>query len=249
MARLRIPSPHRSIPAPAGEPRANPAVAPPHTVYPRACGGTEYDDLERQLISGLSPRLRGNHAITPSMHHAVRSIPAPAGEPFQHLVVEFVIQVYPRACGGTLPFLSSPGIRYGLSPRLRGNPQLYIIKAVQIRSIPAPAGEPRRGDGNDYICGVYPRACGGTTFHPNRSAASYGLSPRLRGNPKSTRTPLIRAGSIPAPAGEPPVVDVQSPAVGVYPRACGGTDMRSDTEVYQAGLSPRLRGNHHLPKD
>ena len=32
--------------------------------------------------------------------------------------------------------------------------------------------------------------------------------------------------------------------VRVYPRACGGTWIRSLVRVWVAGLSPRLRGNH-----
>ena len=50
-----------------------------------------------------------------------------------------------------------------------------------------------------------------------------GLSPRVRGNPRSGVSGYIRAGSIPACAGEPTALTFTFTATGVYPRVCGGT--------------------------
>ena len=52
-----------------------------------------------------------------------------------------------------------------------------------------------------------------------------------------------RAGSIPACAGEPICQRFSSPAWGVYPRVCGGTDDTKYQYELAAGLSPRVRGN------
>ena len=71
-------------------------------------------------------------------------------------------RVYPRACGGTLPFLLHPAPVMGLSPRVRGNLTVFGTPHVHFGSIPARAGEL---DGVWYAsCAlrVYPRACGGT---------------------------------------------------------------------------------------
>ena len=51
----------RSIPAPAGEPVGRTAQSGQAAVYPRACGGTEWLNVDIGNLSGLSPRLRGNH--------------------------------------------------------------------------------------------------------------------------------------------------------------------------------------------
>ncbi len=70
-----------------------------------------------------------------------------------------------------------------------------------------------------------------------------GLSPRTRGNPRMKAAPLPAGGSIPAHAGEP----VQGRLTGlgrrVYPRARGGTSIRSCRISWMMGLSPRTRGN------
>ena len=71
----------------------------------------------------------------------------------------------------------------------------------------------------------------------------YGLSPRVRGNPRRLPTLAVYRRSIPACAGEPN----QAPAAGqcaeVYPRVCGGTAVAGKLLTHPAGLSPRVRGN------
>ena len=49
--------------------------------------------------------------------------------------------------------------------------------------------------------------------------------------------------SIPACAGEPPGAEPAPPPRRVYPRVCGGTSASSPVFDYDAGLSPRVRGN------
>ena len=131
----------------------------------------------------------------------------------------------------------------GLSPRLRGNPSSSPWRAAQSRSIPAPAGEPLCPVAPRSAPRVYPRACGGTPAKCSWSAAAPGLSPRLRGNPRSRRGELGANRSIPAPAGEPCGMPITTAAGRVYPRACGGTHNAPQHGYYLEGLSPRLRGN------
>ena len=230
-----------SIPAPAGEP-------------------LRYRDTTRPTTAGLSPRLRGNR-YRPRIK-ARRGLPT---------------GVYPRACGGTLDisrWTHERPLRCGSIPAPAGEP-IRMRRRVMLTaagSIPAPAGEPRTcrlglartaHSTARAVHPVYPRACGGTKSYGQPvvvSPRSFGLSPRLRGNPggqngrtrpmglsprlRGNRFALTcndrRAGSIPAPAGEPPRPDVRVRYGKVYPRACGGTVMLSE------GLSPRLRGNHGI---
>ena len=70
-----------SIPAPAGEPWPPSHPQPRRTVYPRACGGTAGAGVSTLTVTGLSPRLRGNHSRRPNPAPPAGSIPAPAGEP------------------------------------------------------------------------------------------------------------------------------------------------------------------------
>ena len=131
----------------------------------------------------------------------------------------------------------------GLSPRLRGNPQLAPLDLLPQGSIPAPAGEPASGRWPRRRSRVYPRACGGTFSSPRLSSRSRGLSPRLRGNLYDLGDPVLGLRSIPAPAGEPSSRWNSGRWTWVYPRACGGTCVTMLPPSSVCGLSPRLRGN------
>ncbi len=91
----------RSIPAPAGEPYYRSGQQWAIRVYPRACGGTRVTKVFVGALLGLSPRLRGNHARLVLLYTRERSIPAPAGEPYDGVPSSGWCSVYPRACGGT----------------------------------------------------------------------------------------------------------------------------------------------------
>ena len=136
----------------------------------------------------------------------MRSIPAPAGEPFVETGKADRPWVYPRACGGTFRVVGSKSFMTGLSPRLRGNRILATPNMRLIGSIPAPAGEPRLHPARRDRGLVYPRACGGTSLTCDGCWGWLGLSPRLRGNRVVADAVHHAVGSIPAPAGEPPLL-------------------------------------------
>ena len=192
------------------------------------------------------------------------SIPARAGEPRHQRPRGPSRPVYPRACGGTYPRRRlyprrrglSPRVRgtrqttrrsrscAGLSPRVRGNPPDDTPEPELRRSIPARAGEPA-GNGQAVLrSGVYPRACGGTTWIGHARHTYNGLSPRVRGNRNGLACRAIAGRSIPARAGEPRLINYGRRSCTVYPRACGGTRLHRFFSVPSWGLSPRVRGNH-----
>ena len=73
-----------------------------------------------------------------------------------------------------------------------------------------------------------------------------GLSPRVRGNRIGRAVRHLGKGSIPARAGEPPNLILETRIGDVYPRACGGTPFRIPELSSGIGLSPRVRGNRPL---
>ena len=194
---------NRSIPAYAGEPNTKNFSAKPGWVYPRVCGGTGHCQRCGALVSGLSPRMRGNRVLRQTVVTYSGSIPAYAGEP--RALVELIgyEPVYPRVCGGT-PFISrTASAGRGLSPRMRGNPPAYPKSNGITGSIPAYAGEPHYHTAGVDLGQVYPRVCGGTSYTATSILISSGLSPRMRGNRQGGLIPTRRIGSIPAYAGEP----------------------------------------------
>ena len=135
-------------------------------VYPRVCGGTggSFDPID--LLEGLSPRVRGNHAVIMEYHRAGRSIPACAGEPRSSVRAAVFRKVYPRVCGGTTLGTDNTLDTWGLSPRVRGNPIRSDPGNGPWGSIPACAGEPLECQWRQGARRVYPRVCGGTSAGP-----------------------------------------------------------------------------------
>ena len=131
-----------SIPACAGEPASSCLGTFSCRVYPRVCGGTSAARTLTVAATGLSPRVRGNHAVHFDQQPLVGSIPACAGEPAPRCPSCPSPGVYPRVCGGTMLDGLHGVVPRGLSPRVRGNPKCCANLAVASGSIPACAGEP-----------------------------------------------------------------------------------------------------------
>ncbi len=91
----------RSIPAWAGEPLCAAAFPAQPPVYPRVGGGTPGRCSLPSGQRGLSPRGRGNPALSPWLRWPGRSIPAWAGEPTPYSTAAAAKTVYPRVGGGT----------------------------------------------------------------------------------------------------------------------------------------------------
>ena len=155
-----------------------------------------------RVLDGSIPRVRGNRMCEMRDWASVWSIPACAGEPSVSPKPVHRAEVYPRVWRGTGGRSGRHRQAGGLSPRVRGNP--------------AVAG---------------------------KTGMSVGLSPRVRGNHWHGLAPGRRVRSIPACAGEP-YYGAPVPGAGrVYP-ACAGEPARTPTSRSTAvGLSPRVRGN------
>ena len=194
---------HGSIPACAGEPQAGagPSLAP--AVYPRVCGGTRARAMTQLQWTGLSPRVRGNPRTAGHANLCPRSIPACAGEPGRSACCLVCGGVYPRVCGGTVGIYHGKQRGKGLSPRVRGNLGVQVAGVRAQGSIPACAGEPFLVSSKTSRNSVYPRVCGGTSPESSCRSSVTGLSPRVRGNPITTRRAIRWLRSIPACAGEP----------------------------------------------
>ena len=211
------------------------------------CGGTRPDPWGSRRTWGLSPRVRGNQRDASLLRLHGGSIPACAGEPARWTKSRRWNEVYPRVCGGTVHRLRLCNQRAGLSPRVRGNPNLQGNSGLQRRSIPACAGEPVHVLVRASKTTVYPRVCGGTRAHHQRALDLGGLSPRVRGNRSVCQSAAAVAGSIPACAGEPRSWRRSYRTMRVYPRVCGGTMRNQALRQEVLGLSPRVRGNQSEP--
>ena len=239
----------RSIPACTGEPSGSAPASRCVEVYPRVYGGTEISALSRGWTRGLSPRVRGNHYTTNAAAGLTGSIPACTGEPPTSVGLRPSLTVYPRVYGGTLGRSLGRLGSLGLSPRVRGNPEHRPRRSHLSRSIPACTGEP----GGKWVWKVwdtvYPRVYGGTARHPRLKLPLCGLSPRVRGNLSNQGSDAVGFRSIPACTGEPKSFSSWLAGNKVYPRVYGGTSPRGPKRASNAGLSPRVRGNHDVESE
>ena len=122
-----------SIPAWAGEPAGLPCRPCPRSVYPRVGGGTANRRTWPMMMTGLSPRGRGNHLDGLATGRGRGSIPAWAGEPLSLVSIRVMSKVYPRVGGGTYQAFGLIPPSSGLSPRGRGNPLFQHIDYRQAR--------------------------------------------------------------------------------------------------------------------
>ena len=202
---IQLPRPKSagSIPACAGEPLPEDLDGGHAQVYPRVCGGAAAVRSATGNADGLSPRVRGSQVSVSMIKSALGSIPACAGEPWGLSRAGKGRGVYPRVCGGAEPAAETGNIGLGLSPRVRGSLNLYLVVTLRRGSIPACAGEPPSIRTMRLLWTVYPRVCGGAGDAVAGDARQAGLSPRVRGSHHHGHAVRRRRGSIPACAGEP----------------------------------------------
>ena len=192
-----------TIPAGAGTPNRFSGHGPANRDYPRGCGDTMMGAATAIGTGGLSPRVRGHLAPAPAGRSSAGTIPAGAGTPTVRYYLEPQQRDYPRGCGDTLwERRGKPGGR-GLSPRVRGHRRAKLAYRRNRGTIPAGAGTPLACLSSYHPSRDYPRGCGDTKFRLPSIDGTTGLSPRVRGHPRTSQAGPARRGTIPAGAGTP----------------------------------------------
>ncbi len=122
------------------------AVVPPRMcrherVYPRGCGVTADPHVRKRHAEGLSPRVRGHHAVSVGWRTQDRSIPAGAGSPVRPRSASRASGVYPRGCGATPatvcqePGATGPSLR--VSRRKRASLSRGGSRCINLRTRPS----------------------------------------------------------------------------------------------------------------
>ncbi len=211
----------RFIPAPAGNARAFWSRVRSLPVHPRACGERSPSTPPIRPRRGSSPRLRGTRHPQGAGAASGRFIPAPAGNAHAQRQADAEGPVHPRACGERWKLQPLPAMTGGSSPRLRGTPVGRLGLDVEVRFIPAPAGNALAFAIAVMISAVHPRACGERHDLPIWKRLLFGSSPRLRGTPPHAQPCPALPRFIPAPAGNALLRVLKKCWPSVHPRACG----------------------------
>ena len=232
----------RIIPARAGQTvggSCNPCSCPDH---PRACGANLQEIAGTCPVPGSSPRVRGKRVVRDRVTILPRIIPARAGQTTRGDGITHSRSDHPRACGANYRASPQTNHRNGSSPRVRGKLPVTWFLPLELRIIPARAGQTTARGLSCKGRPDHPRACGANDEPRADWPDSCGSSPRVRGKRSDARL-RVRAGRIiPARAGQTQGVRAAVAPIPDHPRACGANGRRLHVDVVHLGSSPRVRG-------
>ena len=232
----------RIIPARAGQTACymqSYCLSPDH---PRACGANCGCCCGCWLVCGSSPRVRGKPAGSCRVPPRLRIIPARAGQTRPDTCPLLGRSDHPRACGANLTPTGSNMVGLGSSPRVRGKPLDLLVAVVDLRIIPARAGQTRHSMRRIPAIADHPRACGANAAYFCTVALESGSSPRVRGKQLRGLHGGHHLRIIPARAGQTRPPSWWSSRTPDHPRACGANARSHSTTRSASGSSPRVRG-------
>ena len=171
-----------------------------------------------------------------------RSIPASAGEAELGEIYQIRLRVNPRQRGGSSARRLDAYSFRGQSPPARGKLLPFLACVLNIRSIPASAGEATPPATKAGAPRVNPRQRGGSKRGWWWLACAEGQSPPARGKQVAQEIVRKREGSIPASAGEAMEEESRGSVLGVNPRQRGGSSIDARNSGEALGQSPPARG-------
>ena len=212
----------RIIPARAGNTNASGGSESDAADHPRACGEHFVAASGGLKGFGSSPRVRGTQRPHKAHLPGNRIIPARAGNTAISYSAAKHSSDHPRACGEHGAASCRPILLFGSSPRVRGTRWAMRLLSVNMRIIPARAGN--------------------TAFARKSHHLFSGSSPRVRGTPDGGLGGNQLRRIIPARAGNTLSCGRAACASLDHPRACGEHDCVGARIVVSRGSSPRVRG-------
>ena len=213
--------------------------------HPRVCG--EHGELVHVVPTGRgsSPRMRGTRESGMADYIAERIIPAYAGNTCPAIRKHSPTRDHPRVCGehalSTVLSTSSAGS----SPRMRGTPTCADYEIPWRGIIPAYAGNTQDSGILRRFSRDHPRVCGEHTSRNSSRRRMTGSSPRMRGTRHRRSVRSLRAGIIPAYAGNTGWYVSRYAARRDHPRVCGEHEPLLLPKLRTLGSSPRMRGTPH----
>ena len=212
---------YRFIPACAGNTSSVKVELQRLAVHPRVCGEHSRFRAGNVAQLGSSPRVRGTPTFAAVFSETIRFIPACAGNTRGNASDRRSSAVHPRVCGEHAERPRRGRETAGSSPRVRGTLDSTGSFSLDLRFIPACAGNTSFRPARSRRPTVHPRVCGEHSSQRQPLKAKGGSSPRVRGT-HCHRVGLAGQNRfIPACAGNT-TAQGQSPHLEpVHPRVCG----------------------------
>ena len=232
----------RIIPARAGQTGVMTISSMTSPDHPRACGANSDGHRGEWGPDGSSPRVRGKRSRSCPPRTRRRIIPARAGQTPREWHQLIAGADHPRACGANSIGFRCAHSASGSSPRVRGKLMRIALMIMNIRIIPARAGQT---DNITRLRGLrldHPRACGANMDLNIANAYRPGSSPRVRGKLDPAHVYALYRRIIPARAGQTRRRPQQTSRPPDHPRACGANLSLLRMLKFLSGSSPRVRG-------
>ena len=168
--------------------------------------------------------MRGKHGEPHERGQGGRIIPAHAGQTLEGARKRVETADHPRACGANpaATLFASPAT--GSSPRMRGKHTCGAVVIVNVRIIPAHAGQTAARVRTSHPHKDHPRACGANEAGHRLDSDRQGSSPRMRGKRHRLGVGTLRSRIIPAHAGQTPALNGIMWSSSDHPRACGANN-------------------------
>ena len=191
---------------------------------------------------GSSPRARGQLSSSLLVADSARIIPACAGSTSREVHQIHLGPDHPRVRGVNPCPRANSGMHLGSSPRARGQRGPQRPAQGSGRIIPACAGSTAVVSPPLEVPADHPRVRGVNASELSTSSIETGSSPRARGQ-RPKRREYLRVGRIiPACAGSTRACIGHPPEPADHPRVRGVNKQREFLEFFEAGSSPRARG-------
>ena len=130
---------------------------------------------------------------------------------------------------------------------MRGKRRRQSTRPVELRIIPASAGQTAATTGRSTSTTDHPRECGANNERRKTFGISHGSSPRVRGKLRRFCRIVDGGRIIPASAGQTNGVMVTCTWAEDHPRECGANDQYLHQNNRISGSSPRVRGKQVIP--
>ena len=180
--------------------------------------------------------------MKPGVHWPRGLIPARAGKTRTCSSGNAGSAAHPRACGENIQGFIDGIKNMGSSPRVRGK----LVLAHRVRRahglIPARAGKTGFVGTGRGIRRAHPRACGENVRGGAELRVPTGSSPRVRGKRMVKRFNVRLRRLIPARAGKTALNHLDNTNARAHPRACGENSAPANSDAWDEGSSPRVRG-------
>ena len=131
----------RITPAPAGKTIRYYYIPIRRRDHPRTCGENKDAIMQRMIIMGSPPHLRGKLLCKKQEKKPPRITPAPAGKTSGKFGCEYHTKDHPRTCGENVRLCGAIADCKGSPPHLRGKRLTVLLDIPSFRITPAPAGK------------------------------------------------------------------------------------------------------------